>query len=133
MKKIEMIMNSGDMVEFDTVPELLDYIAENQLLVRGFESKNLLKIWEHDNEKLFIETNLIQTIIIREVYKAEVCHHKTYTFHTYEQFEDFMVSMGATPGNVRTRARYGIYGGEIVTSKYDCVICSIEPNYKEWK
>lgn len=133
MKKIEMIMNTGDIVAFDTVPELMDYIADNKLLARGLEGKNLLKIWEHDNEKLFIETELIQAIAIREVYKAEVCHHKTYTFHTFEQFEDFMVAMGATRGNVRTGARYGIYGGEIVTSKYDCVIYPTVPSYKEWK
>lgn len=132
MKKIELTFPNGEIVAFDTVPELMDYISEYELLSRGLTTKSLIAIWEHAEPKVIIESGLIDNIIIRDVYSAEMCHHKTYTFHTFEAFEDFMVAMGATRGNVRTGARYGIYGGEIVTKRYDCLIVAVPPKYKEW-
>lgn len=129
MKKIELTFTNGEIVVFDTVSELMDYIGENELLARGFTTESLIKIWDHASEKFSVDTALFHSIVIRDVYSAEMCHHKLYTFHDFESFEDFMVAMGATRGNVRTGARYGIYGGEIVTRRYDCVITATVPNY----
>lgn len=132
MKKIELTFINGDVVVFDTVSELMDYIGENKLLSPGFTSEGLIKIWDHAEPKLAVESELFEKIIIHDVYSAEMCHRKLYTFHTFEPFEDFMVAVGATRGNVRTGARYGIYGGEIVTKKYDCIISAVAPKYREW-
>ncbi len=132
MKKIEMsFKNNNDIVTFDSIQELMEYIVNYRLLGKSGPSDSLVKIWNHDSEKFAIDSKDINTIIIRDVYKAEVRHHQTFTFHNKESFDDFMVAMGATRGNIHTGARYGIYGGEIVTNKYDCYISGLTPDYEQ--
>ena len=126
-------MNDGTEYRFASIEKLIEYISDNQLLSRGRTGENLLKIWNHDNEKIAIDSKHIHMIYIYDVYKVEVRHIETKTFHTREDFENFMCAMGATRGQIHTGARYGIYGGEIITKKYDCHISGLIPDYEqEW-
>lgn len=129
MAKITMTMRNGFILEFETVEELIEYLASHRLLGRINCGQNLVKIWEHSQDQFEIESPEIESIIIREVYRAEVRYVATHTFHNYEAFEDFMVGMGAIRPHVVTGARYGIYAGEVITSKYDCYITGVIPNY----
>lgn len=130
--KAYMRLKTGEEMYFDTIPELMEYICDNELIARGCTSKNLTKLYNHATEKFAIDSEKIELIILCDVYSAEVCHHQLYTFHEKTEFEAFMVSMGATAGHIMTGARYGIYGGEIVTKRYDCYITGMKPDYKEW-
>lgn len=109
----------------------MEYITDNELLSNYNTGKNLLKIWNHGSEKFAIDSKHIHMIYIYDVYKAEVRHREAKTFHTYEDFENFMCAMGATRGNIHTGARYGISGSEIITSKYDCAISGVTPEWEE--
>lgn len=129
MSKIHMTFYNGDIIYFNSVPELLEYICDNKLLSPGTAPEDLLTIWEHTDDQLTITSKHINSIVIRDTYSAEVCHYKRYTFHDKESFEDFMISMGATRGHIMTGARYGIYGGEIITRRYDCFITANRPNF----
>ena len=129
--KAKLIMNDGTEYGFASVQELIEYISDNKLLSRTNTGENLLKIWNHNSEKFAIDSSLIYMIILYNVYEAEVRHHEKHTFHTYEDFENFMCAMGATRGNVHTSARYGIYGGEIITKKYNCYISGLTPDYEQ--
>lgn len=129
MSKITMTLNDGFVLDFETVPELVEYIAHHQLLGRLHAGQGLVKIWEHADEKIAVDSPYIASILIRDVYSAEVRHVATHTFHSYEAFENFMVGMGATRPHVVTGARYGIYAGEVITRHYDCCITGIMPEY----
>lgn len=131
MKKIEMILKTGKHIEFDTIPELMEYICEYKLLSQINTEKYLVALWNCATEKFAIESEQIESIIIRDIYYVDVRHQQSYTFHTREQFEDFMASVGATRGHILTGARYGIYGGEIVTRRYDCYISGVLPYWKD--
>ena len=129
MSKITMTLNDGFILDFDTVPELVEYISDNRLLGPIHCGEGLVKIWDHAEEKIAVESPTIQSIVIREVYSAEVRHVAKHTFHDYKGFEDFMAGMGASRNHVMTGARYGIYAGEVITSKYDCYITGMIPDY----
>jgi hypothetical protein len=129
MSKITMTLNDGFVLDFETVPELVAYIANHRLLGQPHAGQGLVKIWEHADEKIAVDSPYITSIIIRDVYSAEVRHVAKHTFHDYETFEDFMAGMGATRGHVVTQARYGIYAGEVITRRYDCYITGMIPEY----
>jgi len=129
--KATLIFKDGESVVFESVQDLMEYITDNELLSRYNTGKSLLKIWNHDSEKFAIDSKSIHMIYIYNVYKAEVRNCEIKTFHTYEDFENFMCAMGATRGNIHTGARYGILGSEIITSKYDCVISGLTPHWEE--
>jgi hypothetical protein len=129
--KATLIFKDGESVVFESVQDLMEYITDNELLSHCNTGENLLKIWNHDSEKFAIDSKHIHMIYIYNVYKAEVRHRETKTFHTYEDFENFMCAMGATRGGIHTGARYGICGSEIVTTKYDCAISGLTPYWEE--
>jgi hypothetical protein len=129
MSKITMTLNDGFVLDFETVPELVEYIANHRLLGQFHAGQGLVNIWEHADEKIAIESSDIASIIIRDVYSVEVRHIAKHTFHTREDFVDFMVGMGATREHVMTGARYGIYAGEVITRRYDCYITGMIPEY----
>ena len=129
MSKITMTLNDGFVLDFETVPELVEYIAKHRLLGQLHSGQGLVKIWEHADEKVAINSPNIASIVIRDVYSAEVRHVAKHTFHDYESFEDFMAGMGATRGHIVAYARYGIYAGEVITRRYDCYITGIMPEY----
>ena len=129
MSKITMTLNDGFILEFETVPELMEYIANHRLLCQVHAGQGLVKVWEHADEKVTIDSPYITSIIIRDVYSAEVRYVAKHTFHTREDFVDFMVGMGATREQVVTGARYGIYAGEVITRRYDCCITGMIPEY----
>lgn len=129
--KATLIFKDGESVVFESVQDLMEYITDNELLSHCNTGENLLKIWNHDNEKFAIDSKHIHMIYIYNVYKAEVRHRETKTFHTREDFENFMCAMGATRGNVHSSARYGLLGSEIITSRYDCAISGLTPEWEE--
>lgn len=129
--KATLIFKDGESVVFESVQDLMEYITDNELLSHYNTGKSLLKIWNHDSEKLAIDSKPIHMIYIYDVYKVEVRHNETKTFHTREDFENFMCAMGATRGNVRSGARYGLLGSEIITSRYDCAISGLAPHWEE--
>lgn len=122
MKKIILTMKSGDIIEFDTVPELMHYISEYRLIRNGTEGSNLLKLWNLEAEYLEIETDSIETILIRDLYYVEIRYEDVKFFHTQEEFKEFMYALGCTKTGGQVFARYGIYPGEVYTHRYDCTI-----------
>jgi hypothetical protein len=129
--KATLIYKDGESVAFESVQDLMEYITDNELICRCRTGENLLKIWNHDSEKFAIDSKPIHIIYIYDVYKAEVRHNETKTFHTREDFENFMCAMGATRDNVHSSARYSIFGSEIITSRYDCAISGLTPEWEE--
>ena len=129
--KATLIFKDGESVVFESVQDLMEYITNNKLVCRCRTGENLLKIWNHDSEKIAIDSKPIHMIYIYDVYKVEVRHIETKTFHTREEFENFMCAIGATRGNVRSGARYGLLGSEIITSRYDCAISGLTPDWEE--
>ena len=100
------------------------YIRNNKLLFDYAIGEDLIKILECANERIIIHSDLIKQIIIKEIYNVEIRHYKTFTFYNKDNFEQFMIAMGSTKGGILTGVRYSLYGNEIITRKYDCLITS---------
>lgn len=122
MKKITLTMKSGDIIEFDTIPELMHYISEYRLIRDGRAGNNLLKLWSLETEYIEIESDSIETILIRDLYYVEIRFEGVKFFHTQEQFKEFMYALGCTKTGGQVFARYGIYPGEVYTHRYNCTV-----------
>ena len=62
--KATLIFKDGESVVFESVQDLMEYITDNELLSHCNTDENLLKIWNHDSEKLAIDSKHIHMIYI---------------------------------------------------------------------